>query len=598
MLKMCPRALSTPLKILFDRCLIEGSFPAIWKRANVQPVHKKESKQSKTHYRPISLLPICSKIFEKIIFDQMYKFLNSNNLISQNQSGFRPGDSTINQLLSITTEIYQAFENYEETRAVFLDISKAFDKVWHEGLIFKLKQNGINGTLINLIYSFLSNRKQRVVLNGYESDWEDVRSGVPQGSVLGPLLFLVYINDLTDNISSNMRLFADDSSLFAIVENTHETHEKLCNDLSTISAWAYQWKMQFNPDISKQAIEVIFSHKIKKPDHPLLVFNGIPVARKDSTKHLGLILDERLSFRLHIKEALQKAKKGLGLLKYMSRHVSRDVLDTMYKMYIRPHLDYADVIFHGQIQESMDLLESIQYQAARIITGCWQGTSRVKLYNELGWESLHERRRYRRLSLYYKINSNMTPNYLKLHINNSPLGHTNRYSQSFFPYCASEWNLLSESTKFSPSLSIFKSALIKEIRPTPKKTFSIKDNHGMSLITRLRVEFSDLRDHRFRHSFNCASDTCKCDLETETTEHFLLRCPRFSLPRVCLLNTIGETLEVPDIVFAPDDKLCRIMLFGSEDHSDDINNTLLNTTIRFIRATKRFDKIEAYENII
>ena len=190
--------------------------------------------------------------------------------------------------------------------------------------------------------------------------------------------------------------------------------------------------MQFNPDISKQAIEVIFSHKIKRPDHPLLTFNGIPVARMESTKHLGLILDERLSFRLHIKEALQKAKKGLGLLKYMSRHVSRDVLDTMYKMYIRPHLDYADVIYHGQNQDSMDLLESIQYQAARIVTGCWQGTSRIKLYNEIGWESLHERRRYRRLTLYYKIIFNMTPNYLKLHIENSTM-YTNRYNQPFPP---------------------------------------------------------------------------------------------------------------------------------------------------------------------
>ena len=115
----------------------------------------------------------------------------------------------------------------------------------------------------------------------------------------------------------------------------------------------------------------------------------------------------------------------------MSRHVSRDVLDTMYKMYIRPHLDYADVIYHGQNQDSMDLLESIQYQAARIVTGCWQGTSRIKLYNEIGWESLHERRRYRRLTLYYKIIHNMTPNYLKLHIENNPLGHTDRYNQYF-----------------------------------------------------------------------------------------------------------------------------------------------------------------------
>ena len=352
-----------------------------------------------------------------------------------------------------------------------------------------------------------------------------------------------------------MRLFADDSSLFAIVRNTQETHDKLVNDLSTISAWAHQWKMQFNPDISKQAIEVIFSHKNNKPDHPLLVFNGIPVAREKSTKHLGLILDERFSFRLHIKEALQKAKKGLGLLKYMSRHVTRDVLDTMYKMYIRPHLEYADVIYHGQNQESMDLLESIQYQAARIVTGCWQGTSRIKLYNEIGWESLHERRRYRRLTLYFKINSNMTPNYLKSHIANIPLGHTNRYNQSFFPYCASEWNELSESLKSSSSLSIFKKDLIKDIRPSPNKIFSIKDKHGISLVTRLRVEFSDLRDHRFRHSFNCASATCVCDLESETTEHFLLRCPRFTQSRACLFNTIGEILDIPDILFVAEDDL-------------------------------------------
>ncbi len=155
--------------------------------------------------------------------------------------------------------------------------------------------------------------------------------------------------------------------------------------------------------------------------------------------------------------------------------------------------------------------------------------------------------------------------------------------------------MLSESLKSSSSLSIFKTGLIKDIRPSPNKIFSIKDNHGISLVTRLRVEFSDLRDHRFRHSFNCA--TCACDLESETTEHFLLRCPHFTQSRACLFNTIGEILNIPDILFVAEDDLCSIMLFGSKDHSDDINKTLLNATIRFIRATKRFDKIEAYQNI-
>ena len=167
-------------------------------------------------------------------------------------------------MLSITSEIYEAFENYDEVRAVFLDISKAFDKVWHKGLVYKLKRCGINGKLIVLIENYLSNRVQRVVLNGQESEWEKINSGVPQGSVLGPLLFLIYINDLTDGISSNMKLFADDSSLFSRVQNVNATHEQLVTDLNIITEWAYQWKMKFNPDITKQAIEVIFSFKYKK----------------------------------------------------------------------------------------------------------------------------------------------------------------------------------------------------------------------------------------------------------------------------------------------------------------------------------------------
>ena len=156
----------------------------------------------------------------------------------------------------------------------------------------------------------------------------NLKAGVLQGSVLGPLLFLVHIDDLTDNISSDIRLFADDSSLFTCAKGVDQTHEKLEKDLQTVRKWAYQWKMVFNPDITKQAIEIIFSCKNKKTDHPELAFNGIPIAREPFTKHLGLYLDSRLNFVKHIKEQVLKAMKGVSLLKF----VDRNVLDLSYKM--------------------------------------------------------------------------------------------------------------------------------------------------------------------------------------------------------------------------------------------------------------------------
>ena len=174
----------------------------MWKIANVIPIFKKADKQLIKNYRPISLLPICGKILEKIIFNNLYAYLHRNNLITKNQSGFRPGDSSTNQQLYLLDEIHQAFDSTKslEVRAVFLDISKAFDKVWLDGFIFKLEQNGISDNLLRLHQNYLNDRKQRVVINGSNSDYSNIESGVPQGSVLGPLLFLVYINDLERNI--------------------------------------------------------------------------------------------------------------------------------------------------------------------------------------------------------------------------------------------------------------------------------------------------------------------------------------------------------------------------------------------------------------
>ena len=160
-----------------------------------------------------------------------------------------------------------------------------FDKVWHEGLIFKLKQNGISGNLLNLLYDFLRNRKQRVLLNGQISDWSDVNAGVPQGFILGPL-FLIYINDLPEGLSSNGKLFVDDMSLFSVIHDSSTSALELNSNLTKINRWTFQWKMSFNPDPKKQVQEVIFSQKSKAILHTPLVFNNNDVTQATSHKHL------------------------------------------------------------------------------------------------------------------------------------------------------------------------------------------------------------------------------------------------------------------------------------------------------------------------
>ena len=238
-------------------------------------------------------------------------------LLNPIQSGFRLSDSCINQLLAITHEIFEAFDCNPplEVRSVFLDMSKAFDKVWHEGLLYKLKSMGISGEFYDLLENYLSGRLQRVILNGQTSSWRPILAGVPQGSILGPLLFLIYINDLPNKLKSNAKLFADDTSLFTIVKDENESANVLNNDLSLISEWAFNWKMLFNPDPSKPAQEVLFSRKKKALYHLTLSLNNIQVERASSQKHLGLILDEELHFKQYIESDIAKINKVVAVIK-------------------------------------------------------------------------------------------------------------------------------------------------------------------------------------------------------------------------------------------------------------------------------------------
>ena len=236
MIKICDESLLKPLPILFKNSLKLCCYPDIWKKSNIIPAHEKNGKQLVNTYRPISILPIFGKIFEKIIFSRIYDFLLKEELLNPNQSGFLPCDSCINQLLSNTHEIFEAFDcNLPlEVRSAFFDISKAIDKVWHEDLLYKLKSMVISGELCNLLENYLLGRLQRVILNGQTSSWRTILAGAPQESILGPFLFLIYINYLPNELKSSVKLFADDTSLFTIVKDENESTNALNNDFSLI----------------------------------------------------------------------------------------------------------------------------------------------------------------------------------------------------------------------------------------------------------------------------------------------------------------------------------------------------------------------------
>ena len=202
---------------------------------------------------------------ERCIFRYVHNFLLKNILITKFQLGFRPSDFAVNQLISISNDFGKAIDDGKEIRIIFCDISKAFDRVWHKGLLYKLKSIGIDDTVLKWFESYLSNSRQQVVINGETSDTKYINAGVPQSSILGPMLFLNYINDIVNNISCNIKLFADDTSLYLVVDNEYETADQLNKDIDSIHQWSQKWLIKFNPD--KTEIMTI-SKKHHKPQHP------------------------------------------------------------------------------------------------------------------------------------------------------------------------------------------------------------------------------------------------------------------------------------------------------------------------------------------
>ena len=255
---------------------------------------------------------------------------------------------------------------------------------------------------MNTIIDFLSFRKQRVVLNGQVSQWTSIEAGVSQGSILEPLLFFIYINDLSDYLPTNAKPFADDTSLFSVVRDINTSAAHLDNDLRKISNWAFQWKMSFNPDPSKQDREVIFSRKHQKISHPSIYFNSNPIESVSSQKHLGMTLYTQLNFQEHIKNILTKVNKTIGLLRKLQNILSQGSLLTIFKSFVRPHLDYGDVIYNQSYNNAFhQKMDSIQSNAGLAITGAARGSSTEKFYQELGLESLRQRRWYSKLCYFF-----------------------------------------------------------------------------------------------------------------------------------------------------------------------------------------------------
>lgn len=604
LIKICADGITKVFTDFVNLSLRSGVFPDDWKQANVTPIFKKDDRQLKSNYRPVSLLNAFSKIIEKVVFTRVYNFLLDINFLNPLQSGFRPGDSTVNQLVYMVHKIYDAFERGKEVRMVYLDISKAFDRVWHKGLLLKLKTIGIRDPLLGWLTSYLSQRKQRVVIDGQSSNWSTVSAGVPQGSVLGPLLFLIYINDVTENLKSDCLLYADDTSLFDIVDDPATSSQKLNNDLSEIKDWARKWLVTINPSKTEC---MTFSAKRIKPPHPDLFYADNKIIEVAQHTHLGVVLCNNLSWRAHIFKIYEKASKRLNILKGIKYKVDRSTLRKLYKSLVRPLMEYADVLWDGCTDSESDLLEHVQYEAAKIVTGAMKGTSKQRLMQEIGWEDLKTRRAIHKLLLYFKIVNNLCPSYL---VDLLPLlvsertnyslrtasnysifaSRTERYKRSFFPSTTSLWNDIGYDIRCLDSIGSFKKALLSSYNVSNyNATFDFAiDRLNAIFHTRLRLDTCALNYYLFK--IGCKeSPACFCGFYNESVKHFFLECPLYSAPRTNLLSSAAR-------IFADrwssmsKAQIVSVFLFGSKLLSPKQNSDLFFYVQSFISDSKRFYK--------
>ena len=364
MLKCTSETVSKPLTILFNYSLEHEKFPSSWKIARVMAAFKKEDKSKPSNYRPISLLSCVGKVMERAVYKYIFNYIIQHALLYAYQSGFLKGHSTVFQLLEIYHRICQKLDDRMINILIFCDISKAFDRVWHKGLKKKLKSYGISGPLLNWLEDYISDRKQAVFINNERSNLGSVKSGVPQGSVLGPLLFLLYINDITDNVTNLARLFADDTSLAYSGDNFQIMETDINRDLRILNEWAETWLVDFNPKKTKAL--VISNTEVPNID---IEFNNEKVEIVKDHKHLGVTLSFNGSWTSHIDNIAQSTLKQINVLRKLKFTLSKRTLSHIYLTFIRPVMEYACEVWDGCLEKDAEKLEKIQLEAARIVTG-------------------------------------------------------------------------------------------------------------------------------------------------------------------------------------------------------------------------------------
>ena len=357
-----------PLKHIINLSFSEGCFPQILKLAEVCPIFKKKDKNKCENYRPISLLSNLSKLFERAMHTRIYDFFESNKMLSDLQFGFRKNHSTNHALLDIVEKIKENLDKKTFSCGVFIDLEKAFDTVNHNILVKKLEFYGVRGLTNNWFASYLSNRQQRVKLDSKKSSFLNITCGVPQGSILGPLLFLIYINDMKNSVKNSiLHHFADDTNLLCSDTNDKRLKKKMNEDLRLIYIWLCANRLSLNVDKTEF---IVFRPPSVKIDHRFtLKLNGTILFESPKIKYLGLILDNCLSWKHHIFELRKKLSSAVGILyKMRALNSPKNVLLSIYYSLFHSHMSYGICLYALADSQYTSKITLIQKRAIRIIS--------------------------------------------------------------------------------------------------------------------------------------------------------------------------------------------------------------------------------------